>query len=126
MASSLDVPISTRQNILEAFNVEERLQQVSRLLSKELDILELESKIHTQVQQEVDKTQREFFLREQLKVIQHELGETDPTLGENLELRGKILTSCMPDEVRARANKELDRLSSLPSMAPDSGILRTY
>lgn len=126
IVSSLDVPTSSRQSILEAFNVEERLQQVSILLSKELDILELESHIHDRVQQEVDKTQREFFLREQLKAIQHELGEGDPTLRENLELREKILTSGMPDEVRARANKELDRLISLPSMAPDGGVLRTY
>ncbi|MBV9229333.1 MAG: endopeptidase La [Chloroflexi bacterium] len=124
--SSLEMPIPLRQNILEAFNVEQRLQKVSILLSKELDILELENHIHSQVQQEVDKNQREYFLREQLKAIQRELGEGDPSIREGLELRDKIRASGMPEEVKARANKELDRLNSMPSIAPDSGVIRTY
>src|SRR6266704_2355358 len=98
----------------------------SILLSKELNILELENLIHSQVQQEVDKTQREYFLREQLKAIQRELGETDPTIQEHEELREKILTCGMPEEVKMRANKELERLNALPSMAPDGGVIRTY
>ena len=85
-----------------------------------------ENHIHSQVQQEVDKSQREYFLREQLKAIQRELGEGDPTLRENLELREKIRLSGMPEEVRARANKELDRLSMIPAIAPDGGVIRTY
>ena len=124
--SSLEPPIATCQDILETFHVEERLQKISILLSKELNILELESHIHSQVQQEVDKTQREYFLREQLKAIQRELGETDPTIRENQELREKILTCGMPGEVRARANKELDHLNAIPSMAPEGGVIRTY
>jgi ATP-dependent Lon protease len=124
--SSLEPSIPVRQDILEAFNVEERLQKISILLSKELNILELENHIHNQVQQEVDKTQREYFLREQLKAIQRELGETDPTIQEYEELRKKILTCDMPEEVKVRANKELDRLIALPSMAPDGGVIRTY
>ena len=124
--SSLEPSIPTRQDILEAFNVEERLQKISILLSKELNILELENRIHNQVQQEVDKTQREYFLREQLKAIQRELGETDPTIQEQEELREKILTCGMPEEVKMRANKELERLNALPSMAPDGGVIRTY
>jgi len=115
-----------RQSLLEAFNVEERLQKTCILLTKELNILELENQIHSQVQQEVDKSQREYFLREQLKAIQHELGETDPTMRENEELREKILSSGMPEEVKARADKELDRLNSTPSMAPDGGVIRAY
>ena len=126
IVSSLDIPIPIRQNVLETFHIEQRLQAVSILLSKELDILELENHIHSQVQQEVDKSQREYFLREQLKAIQRELGEGDPTLRENLELRERIRLSGMPEEVRARANKELDRLSMLPSIAPDGGVIRTY
>jgi len=102
------------------------LQKISILLSKELNILELENLIHNQVQQEVDKTQREYFLREQLKAIQRELGETDPTIQEHEELREKILTCGMPEEVKVRANKELERLNVLPSMAPDGGVIRTY
>jgi ATP-dependent Lon protease len=126
VVSALDISIPIRQNVLETFHIEQRLQAVSILLSKELDILELENHIHSQVQQEVDKSQREYFLREQLKAIQRELGEGDPTLRENLELREKILLSGMPDEVKARANKELDRLSMIPAIAPDGGVIRTY
>ncbi|HLX55751.1 MAG TPA: endopeptidase La [Ktedonobacteraceae bacterium] len=126
IVSALDTPIATRQEILEAFNIEERLQKTCILLTKELNILELETQIHNHVQQEVDKSQREYFLREQLKAIQHELGETDPSISEGVELREKILTTGMPEEVRNRALKELDRLNATPSMAPDSGVIRTY
>ncbi len=126
IVATLDTSTATRQDILEAFNVEERLQKTCILLSKELNILELESQIHSQVQQEVDKSQREYFLREQLKAIQHELGETDPTIREGAELRDKIEAAGMPAEVKARASKELDRLNATPSMAPDSGVIRTY
>ena len=126
VVSSLDMPIPIRQNILETFHIEQRLQTVSILLSKELDILELENHIHNQVQQEVDKTQREYFLREQLKAIQRELGEGDPIQRENLDLREKIRISGMPEEVKARANKELDRLNLIPAIAPDGGVIRTY
>ncbi len=126
VVSIIETPIATRQEILEAFNIEERLQKTCILLSKELNILELESHIHTQVQQEVDKSQREYFLREQLKAIQNELGETDPTIREGAELRDKIEAAGMPEEIKARALKELDRLNATPSMAPDSGVIRTY
>src|SRR5216684_5759036 len=126
IVSSIEPSIAIRQDILESFNIEERLQKISILLSKELNILELENRIHNQVQQEVDKTQREYFLREQLKAIQKELGETDPTIQEQEELREKILTCGMPEEVKMRANKELERLNALPSMAPDGGVIRTY
>ncbi len=126
VVSTLDLPVPARQNVLESFSVEQRLQKASILLSKELDILELENHIHHQVQQEIDKTQREYFLREQLKVIQHELSEGDPSLRDNQELREKIRTSGMPDEIRVRANKELDRLHAMPSIAPDASMLRTY
>ncbi len=126
IVSSIEPPIAERQDILEAFHVEERLQKVSILLSKELHILELESHIHDQVQQEVDKTQRDYFLREQLKAIQKEMGELDPTTRENQELREKILSSGMSEEVKARATKELERLIAIPSMAPEGAVVRTY
>ncbi len=126
IVSALEPAIPIRQNILEAFNVEVRLQKISILLSKELTVLELENRIHSQVQLEVDKTQRDYFLREQLKVIQRELGETDPAIREQQELGEKILTCGMPEEVRVRANKELERLSTIPSMAPDGSVVRTY
>ncbi len=124
--SSLDLAIPFRQNVLEAFHIEQRLQKVSILLSQELDILELENHIHDKVQKEVDKSQREYFLREQLKAIQSELSEGDPSIREGLELREKILLSGMSEEVKVRANKELDRLNSIPSIAPDGAVIRNY
>ncbi|MFL5664701.1 MAG: LON peptidase substrate-binding domain-containing protein, partial [Ktedonobacteraceae bacterium] len=126
IVSSIEPPIAIRQDILEAFDIEERLQKTSILLSKELNILEIENQIHSQVQQEVDKTQREYFLREQLKAIQRELGEIDPAMRENQDLQTKIMTSGMPEEVKLRAYKELDRLNTMPTMAPDGGVIRTY
>src|SRR6266478_1631427 len=103
IASALESPVVVRQGILEAFNVEERLQKTCILLTKELNILELENQIHNQVQQEVDKSQREYFLREQLKAIQRELGENDPTIRENAELHEKILSLGMSEEVKVKA-----------------------
>src|SRR6266568_3543380 len=126
IVSAIEPPVAVRQSILEAFSIEERLQKTCILLTKELNILELENQIHNQVQLEVDKNQREYFLREQLKAIQRELGETDPSFRENAELGEKILSSGMPEEVKVKANKELDRLNSTPSMAPEGGVIRTY
>lgn len=126
IVSAIEPPVAVRQSILEAFSIEDRLQKTCILLTKELNILELENHIHNQVQLEVDKNQREYFLREQLKAIQRELGETDPSFRENADLGEKILSSSMPEEVKARANKELDRLNSTPSMAPEGGVIRTY
>jgi ATP-dependent Lon protease len=124
--SALEPPMPQRQLVLETFDPMVRLQNVSVLLSKELHILELENQIQTQVQQEVDKSQREYFLREQLKAIQRELGEHDPTIREGIELREKIAACGMPAEVAERANRELDRLATMPAMAPELTIVRTY
>jgi ATP-dependent Lon protease len=126
IVSALELPLAVRQDILETFNIEQRLQKVSILLSKELDILELESHIHSQIQQEVDKSQREYFLREQLKIIQRELGEGDPGLRDNLALREKIEGSGMPEEMKIRALKELERLNLMSSMTPEVTVIRSY
>lgn len=126
IVSAIEPPVAVRQSMLEAFSIEERLQKTCILLTKELNILELENHIHSQVQLEVDKNQREYFLREQLKAIQRELSETDPLLRENADLGVKILSSGMPEEVKVRANKELDHLNSTPSMAPEGSVIRTY
>ena len=126
IVSAIEPPVAVRQSMLEAFSIEERLKKTCILLTKELNILELENQIQNQVQLEVDKNQREYFLREQLKAIQRELGETDPSFRENADLGEKIQSSDMPDEVKVRANKELDRLHSTPSMAPEGGMIRTY
>ncbi len=126
IASVITLDTAQRQELLETEGVTARLQKISILLAKELDVLELESRIHSQVQQEVDRSQREFFLREQMRIIQSELGEGDPQMQEMAELREKISQAGMPDEVRERANKELDRLAAMPAGAPEVGIIRTY
>ena len=126
IAQALDLEVSERQEVLETLEIAARLQRVSVLLAKELDVLELEDRIHSQVQQELDKTQREYFLREQMKIIQSELGETDAFTQEVNELREKVAELELPDEARARANKELDRLASMPPMSPETGMIRTY
>jgi len=126
MAQVLDLEVGERQEVLETVDPAVRLQRVSVLLAKELDVLELEDHIHTQVQQELDKTQREYFLREQIKVIQSELGEGDVYTQEVNELRERVAEIELPDEARARAEKELGRLASMPSMSPETGIIRTY
>jgi ATP-dependent Lon protease len=126
MAQALNLEVAERQEVLETLDVAARLQRVSVLLAKELDVLELEDHIHSKVQQEVDKTQREYFLREQMKVIQTELGEGDIYTREVNELREKVAQSDMPEEARACAEKELGRLASTPPMSPETGIIRTY
>jgi ATP-dependent Lon protease len=126
IASTLELSVEQRQSVLAAIDPAERLEQVSIVLSKELDILELENKIHTQVQQEVDKTQREYFLREQIKAIQTELGEADPMTREIQELREKIEQGGLPEAAKEKANKELDRLAAMPSISPETGIIRAY
>jgi ATP-dependent Lon protease len=126
VGSTLNLPIEKRQDLLEMLDPITRLQKVSVALAKELDVLELQSKIHTQVQEEVDKTQREYYLREQIKVILHELGETDAQTRETNELREKIANAGMSKEVQEKAEHELSRLTQMPSAAPEVAIIRTY
>ena len=126
MAQALDLEVAERQDVLETLDIAARLQRISVLLAKELDVLELEDHIQSQVQQELDRTQREYFLREQMKVIQTELGESDIYTQEVNELRERVAQMEWPDEVRARADKELERLASMPPMSPETGIIRTY
>ena len=126
IASTLSLPLETRQDILETINPTIRLQKMSIALAKELDVLELEDQIHSQVQQEVEHSQREHFLREQMRVIQGELGEGDIFTQELHELRDAVAKKKLPDVVRAKAEKEIARLSSMPPMSPEVGIIRTY
>jgi ATP-dependent Lon protease len=126
VVSALDLTLEERQAMLENSDPIERLHHVSMLLGRELDVLEIEEHINAQVQQEVDRGQREAYLREQMRVIQSELGEGDPFQQELEELRERIALAEMPEEVFAKANKELDRLAAMPPMAPEVGIIRTY
>ncbi len=126
IASSLPVEVLKRQQVLEILNPKERLQRVSILLAQELDVLELQNKINSQVQEEVDKSQREYYLREQMRVIQQELGEMDVFARDTNELRAKLQSVGLPNEVREKAAHELDRLGQMPPGAPETGIIRTY
>ncbi len=126
VVSALDLTLEERQAMLENSDPIERLHHVSMLLGRELDVLEIEEHINAQVQQEVDRGQREAYLREQMRVIQSELGEGDPFQQELEELRERIALAEMPEEVFVKANKELDRLAAMPPMAPEVGIIRTY
>lgn len=126
IASALDISLSERQVILEVFDPITRLQQISVLLGRELDVLELENQIYSKVQNEVDRSQREVYLREQMKAIQAELGEGDIWSQEINELRERIEHLSLPEDVEARALKELQRLSQMPPMSPEVGIIRTY
>jgi ATP-dependent Lon protease len=126
LASLLDLEFEQRQEVLETLDPLARLQRLSVLLANELDVLELESSIQDKVQQEVDRSQREFFLREQMRAIQTELGEIDVQLAELQELEEKIAAAEMPEIVMARAQKELMRLKSMSPAAPEVGIVRTY
>jgi ATP-dependent Lon protease len=126
VASTIDLEVPERQELLETLDPTTRLQRLSILLAKQLDVLELEDQIHSQVQREVDKSQREFYLREQMKAIQTELGEGDLHQQEINALKQKIADKGFPDEVREKAEKELERLTAMPSMSPEAGIIRTY
>jgi ATP-dependent Lon protease len=126
IASTLPLDVPRRQEILETLDPEERLRRLSIMLTQELDVLELESRIHTQVQKEVDRSQREFFLREQMKVIQRELGQEDPLQRELIELRERIGAAGMPEKVQLKAYEELERLEAMPPAAPEYAVIRTY
>jgi ATP-dependent Lon protease len=126
VASTLNAAVEMRQEILETVDPGLRLQKVSIVLAKELDVLELENQIHTRVQQEVDRSQREHFLREQMRVIQGELGEADVFAQEIDEVRQTAANKPLPDEVRLKVDKEIARLAAMPPMSPEVGIIRTY
>jgi ATP-dependent Lon protease len=126
VAYSPDMSTEQRQELLETIDVHERLKLVSSFLGRQIEILELKGKIQSEVKSEMDKTQREYILREQLKAIQRELGEDDPQQAEINELREKVEQAGMPEEIKARAIKEVDRMSRIPSASPEVGVIRTY
>jgi len=128
VASTLrTIKTEERQEILEEVNVEARLRTVSAILNRELEVFELGSKIQSQVQSEMEKGQREYFLRQQLKAIQQELGEDDPEQAEVAELRERLdALGELPEEVRKATDRELSRLEKLPSAAAEYGVIRTY
>jgi ATP-dependent Lon protease len=126
VASHLNLKLSDRQNILEAISVKERLEKLCGILAKEMEILELERKINLRVRKQMEKTQKEYYLREQLKAIQKELGDKEDRAAEADELRDKIKKAKLPKEVNERALRELDRLEKMPPMVAEAMVVRNY
>ena len=126
IVTAIAPPFEERQLMLETLEPLSRLQLVVNMLAREADVLELEDEIHSKAQSEVDRTQREYYLREQMKAIQTELGEGDIWSREMQELRARVETAVLPEEVQVRAFKEVDRLAQMPPMSPEVGIIRTY
>ena len=126
VANSFSIGLEDRQSLLATLDPGKRLKQVSDLLTRELEIITIEDELHNQVQDEVDRGQRETYLREQMKVIQRELGEADPWSKELHELRGKIKAAKLPKEALKAAMKEYERLFQMPPMSPEVGVIRTY
>jgi ATP-dependent Lon protease len=126
VASTLRLKPEEKQELLELANVEDRLRRTSVVLSRELEVSELGTKIQSQVQSELEQGQREFYLRQQLKAIQQELGESDDQQAEVDELRDRLEEQELPEDVRRSAERELARLAKLPEAAAEHGVIRTY
>ncbi len=122
----LNLKVNEKQEVLEAIESRKRLETASMFLRKELEILELGSKIQDRVKESMTKTQREYFLREQLKAIQQELGHLDEVQAEIDEYKEKIAEAHMPEPVEEKALKELGRLEKMPPAAAETGVIRTY
>lgn len=126
IGSTINISVAEKQEILEKIDLKERLKKVTILLNREVETLELSSRIQSHVKEGIDKTQREYYLREQLKAIQKELGETDDKMSEMEEIRKKIVEAGMPPDVQKIAEKELDRLSKMSNMSAEYTVSRTY
>jgi ATP-dependent Lon protease len=126
IAGALRIPTEEKQELLEEVNVAKRLRRLSEILTRELEVVRLGSKIQSQVESEIDKGQREYFLRQQLKAIQDELGEADEQQAEIQELRERIEAAELPEEARKQAERELGRLEKLPPAAAEYGVIRSY
>ena len=126
IAGALRISTEEKQELLETVDVTKRLRRLSEILTRELEVVQLGSKIQSQVESEIDKGQREYFLRQQIKAIQEELGEADEQQAEINELRERIEQAGLPEEARKAADRELSRLEKLPPVAAEYGVIRTY
>jgi len=126
ISGSLRLPTERKQELLEECNVAKRLRRLTALLARELEVISIGSEIQSQVQSEMDKTQREFVLRQQLKAIQEELGEFDESAAEANELREQLAAIELPEDARKQVDRELGRLENLPPAAAEHGVIRTY
>ncbi len=126
ISGALRISTDEKQRLLEQTDVGKRLRSLSEILARELEVIQLGSKIQSQVQSEIEKGQREYYLREQLKAIQDELGEGDERQAEINELRERIEEAGLPEHARKQADRELGRLEKLPPAAAEYGVIRTY
>jgi ATP-dependent Lon protease len=126
IVGALRLGVEEKQALLEEVDVAKRLRHLSKILARELEVVQLGTQIQSQVQSEVDKGQREFFLRQQLKAIQDELGEGDEQQAEANELRERIEAAELPEQALKAAERELARLEKLPPAAAEHGVIRTY
>jgi ATP-dependent Lon protease len=126
IAGALRIKVEEKQALLEEVDVGKRLRMLSEVLARELDIVAIGSKIQNQVMSEMESSQREYVLRQQLKAIQAELGEKDPAEAEVDDLREQLAALELPEDVRKQADRELSRLEKLPQAAAEHGVIRTY
>jgi len=126
IASHLSLRIEDKQSILESVNIMQRLERLCSIVARELEIVELERKINIRVRKQMEKTQKEYYLREQIKAIQRELGDKDERVAEGEELREKIAAAGLPEEVVEKALKEVERLEKMPPMVAESAVIRNY
>jgi len=126
VASHLPVKIREKQLILEAFSIPERLEQVLQILSDEREVLELEKKIHQRVRKQMEKTQKEYYLREQMKAIQRELGDREGRGAEVDELKERLIHKDLPEAALERVQKEIERLERIPVSSAEGSVVRTY
>jgi ATP-dependent Lon protease len=126
IAANTDLASAERQELLETLDVRERLRRITLFVTRELEVLEVGSRIQSQIKESMEKGQREYYLREQLKAIQKELGEADGTQSEVEDLRRKLEAANLPEEARAEADRELARLSRIPAASPEYGMVRSY
>jgi ATP-dependent Lon protease len=126
IAGALRLKTQEKQELLEEVDVARRLRRLSEILARELEVISLGAKIQGQVQSELDRSQREYFLRQQLKAIQEELGEVDEVQAEVDELREQLDAAGLPEEARRQADRELSRLEKLPPASAEHGVIRTY
>jgi ATP-dependent Lon protease len=126
IAGALRIKVEEKQALLEEIDVGKRLRRLSEVLARELDIVAIGSKIQSQVMSEMESSQRDYVLRQQLKAIQEELGEKDPLEAEMDDLRAQLAELGLPEDVRKQADRELSRLEKLPQAAAEHGVIRTY
>jgi len=126
LAATLNISTAEKQELLAEYNARKRLEKISLALANQLEVLELSHKIQGEIRDSIDKSQREYYLQEELKAIQAELGQGDRRSEEITELRARIMKAKMPDKVAAEAVRELDRLSRIPLASPEYSVIRTY